>query len=84
MIIDAFFEVLLSPLVLLLNGLPVLDVNIPSGILSTFGGIVSTCFYFLPMGAILSCLALIFALRSFKLVLALVVRVKSFIPTMGS
>lgn len=84
MIIDALFSVLLAPIKLLLSALPTIGYSLPDGV---FNSIVDTCAfigYVLPIEPILMCLSIRLALISFRATMAVVVRVKSLIPTMGS
>ncbi len=46
--------------------------------------IVNTVWYFLPMGTIWNLFVIGLIITGFRLVLALIIRLKSFIPTMGA
>lgn len=46
--------------------------------------IVNAVWYFLPMGTIWNLLVIGLIITGFRLVLALIIRLKSFIPTMGA
>lgn len=67
-----------------LNGLQSVNLIVPEGVLDTLASILGFACYVLPMGTIISIFTARMALASFKLVMAIIVRVKSFIPTMGA
>ena len=46
--------------------------------------IVNAVWYFLPMGTICNLFVIGLVITGFRLVLALIIRLKSFIPTMGA
>ena len=84
MIIDALFSVLLAPIKLLLSALPTIGYSLPDGIFNSIVDTFAFIGYVLPIESILMCLSIRLALISFRATMAVVVRVKSFIPTMGS
>lgn len=67
-----------------LNGFQNVELVVPEGVLDTLANILAFACYVLPMGTIISIFTARMALAGFKLVMALLVRAKSFIPTMGA
>jgi len=66
-----------------LSVLPNMNFTIPQGVTDTICGVVQSACYFLPVTLLLPILLFSFGLSTFKVVWAIVLRVKSFIPTMG-
>ena len=64
------------------NALP--QVNIPVwSVPSSMTDICAAVNYFLPMNAVWNCLSVLMGWTIFRLVIAVLLRIKSFIPTMG-
>ena len=66
------------------DGLQTVNLIVPEGVLDTLANILGFACYVLPMGTIISIFTARMALASFRLIMAIVVRAKSFIPTMGA
>ena len=84
MITDLLISALSAVPLMLLSLLPDVNISIPSGV---FDWLISTCnmvAYILPVKALMPIIAIMISVNGFKIAWALVLRVKSFIPTMGS
>lgn len=82
-IIDLFFY---FPL-LLLNSLPDLDLSIPDDFLNIVNGVDNFIYniaYVIPFSRIQGIFIISIAISSFQILWALIIRIKSFIPTMGA
>lgn len=67
----------------LLNSLPDIKFEIPDVAFQEFYDIISSLTWALPVVALMPILVISFALQGFKIAWALILRIKSFIPTMG-
>lgn len=83
MIIDKIINFFFLPVLLLLELLPDVQLNIPTDFINTIQNMLSIASYLLPLNSIVAILTIKIALRSFKIVMALISRVKSFFPSMG-
>lgn len=84
MITDKILDVLFYLPLLLFKALPAVDFSIPDNV---YNGIETFCTnigYVVPINALLPILVTSFALSTFQIAWALVIRIKSFIPTMGA
>lgn len=84
MITDLLLSALSAVPLMLLSLLPSVDITIPNGV---FDWLISTCntvAYILPIKALMPIFILMLSINAFKIAWALVLRVKSFIPMMGS
>lgn len=81
------FTVIINLFLLLFKGLiiilPTLSFTIPDNICRTIANFFAGVTYFFPIKALLPILIFSVALNSFKILYNLILRVKSFIPTMG-
>ena len=81
------FTAIINLFLLLFKGLisllPTLSFTIPTNICSTIANFFSGVTYFFPIRALLPILAFSISLTAFKIVYNLILRIKSFIPTMG-
>jgi len=84
MIADILLGVLLALPNMLLDTLGALSLSIPTGFVSGLSSIFGSINYFVPITQLMPILVIEFAVVGFKIIWAIVVRVKSFIPTMGS
>lgn len=84
MITDLIIMILISPAILLINMLPTISITLPENLVYSISNIFAGLGYFLPVGLILALLGIQIALMSSRILVALVVRIKSFIPTMGA
>jgi len=84
MIVDAILDLVLSVPIALLDALPEVNFEISENVfngMETFFGSVA---YALPVVQLLPILIISNALMLFRVAWALVIRIKSFIPTMGA
>lgn len=84
MILDTIFRLLTAPLRVLLQAMPTIGIEIPSDVFVQITEYIKLACYFLPVKTIVAVLTLKFAMWAFRITMAFIVRVKSFIPTMGS
>ena len=84
MITDALISVLSAVPLALLSLLPNVNIAIPDGVFNWLLNVCSAIGYFLPVKALLPILGIMFSVTGFKIAWSIVLRVKSFIPTMGS
>lgn len=67
-----------------IDNLPDIEFNIPDNVLSGFGYVAQYINYFVPVAELMPILAISVSLSVFHIVWAIILRIKSFIPTMGS
>ena len=84
MITNAIINVLLAPVNILLDLLPAVDVSIPADAFNSMSSVFDCIGFVLPVSAICPVLLMCIGLKTARSVMALVVRIKSFIPTMGA
>lgn len=84
MITEAIFKIFLVIPNLLINLLPAITWTIPAGIFDVLGSIMHGLAYFLPLPGLVPILVFSTSFYAVKIVWALLLRIKSFIPTMGS
>ena len=84
MLVEAIFTLLLFIPNLLFSMLPTISLEIPGNIMSGVSGIFGAINYIFPVAALLPILIMSLALDGFRIIVAIVVRIKSFIPGMGS
>lgn len=81
-------EFLINSYCFVINGfislLPTVNFTFPSNLLSTISDLVVGIGYVLPIPALMPIFFISISITMFKVVLAIIVRVKSFIPTMGA
>lgn len=81
-------ELILGAFIALANGIislfPTINIDIPSNVLQAGTAIFKGVGYFIPIAGLVPILLINIAIDGFKLIMAIVVRIKSFIPTMGS
>lgn len=86
MITDALISVLISPIWLLfeLLSLPVIgNLEIPNDVFNGISGFLANVAYILPVKDLLPILIVSAGLDHFTTIWSLILRIKSFIPTMG-
>lgn len=85
MITDLIISILLVVPIAVLNTLPNLDINISFNdtVFEAFKDMVSCINYVLPLEILFICLTVKLAVRFWALPYAIVLRIKSFIPSMG-
>lgn len=79
-LINAIF----SAVIALLELLPSSNATIPEGINNGIESLVAGMSYLLPLNDLLNILMLSVSINIFKFVFAVIIRTKSFIPTMGA
>ena len=84
MITEALINVFLFLPKLLLQSLPDIDISIPKDIFDTLQNFLLNLEYIFPIVELLPILVISISLSLFKIAWALVIRIKSFIPTMGA
>lgn len=87
MIFDKFIEFLLLPVDFLIGLLPDmsgLNELVPDNVLSSLSDLFGVLGYVVPWAGILPIFGISFAILSVRLSWAIIIRVKSFIPTMGA
>lgn len=84
MITEALINVFLFLPKLLLQALPDIDISIPKDVFDTLQNFLLNLEYIFPIVELLPILVISISLSLFKIAWALVIRVKSFIPTMGA
>lgn len=84
MITDLLISALSAVPLMLLSLLPDIPINIPDGVFEWLHNVCSMVAYLLPVKALIPIFAIMLSVNGFKIAWAIVLRVKSFIPTMGS
>lgn len=84
MIIDLILNLIFNPLLLLLDLLPDLELEIPNDIYEPLEDAFEGVAYVFPIVALLPIIISSTALSIFRVVWACIIRIKSFIPTMGA
>lgn len=86
MITDAIINILVSPLYLVFNLMPldsIPDLVLPDDVFNGISGFLANVAYIIPINGLLPILILGWALDNFNIIWSLILRIKSFIPTMG-
>lgn len=68
----------------LLDGLGSLSISIPDDVFNGFNSIFSNLGYIFPIKGLLVIISISISIKVFQIVWALILRIKSFIPTMGA
>lgn len=68
----------------LLNNMEGVSISIPDNVFSGLDSIFNCLGFLFPISGLLIILTLSFAIKSFQIIWSIVLRVKSFIPTMGA
>lgn len=84
MITDKILNILFYLPLLLAKALPEIDFAIPDNVFNGINTFVCNVGYVIPIDALMPILISSFVISSFKIVWALGIRIKSFIPTMGA
>jgi hypothetical protein len=64
--------------------LPTIPAKIPENVFSTVDNLLYGIGYVLPMTALAPIFIISFAIDGFRVIMAIIVRIKSFIPTLGT
>lgn len=83
MILEQIIELFMFIPQLLVSLLPTIDISLPESLFEALGSIFYGVGWCMPVAALSPILVAESALIIFKLVLAIIVRIKSFIPTLG-
>ena len=84
MILEAIFSLLLFIPKLIFSLIPTISIEIPENVFAGVSGVIGVVAYLFPIGALLPILVLSLTLDSARIIMAIIVRIKSFIPGMGS
>ena len=85
MIIEAILALLCAIPIMLLNSLTsITSLAIPEGTFTWWYNIFDVLTYIFPVWAVLPILFITFAITGFSFIWSIILRVKSFIPTMGA
>lgn len=84
MITDKLIEIFLTPLMALIKLLPPLDFTVPLDVFNNVNGIFLCLGYVLPVPLILFIISTKLSCRMSQIAMAVVVRVKSFVPFWGA
>ena len=83
MLFDIFIRIFTAPIRGLLMLLPTLNIEIPPDAFMAINGYIKLACFFLPMQAVVLVLSIKFLLFTFRLIMATIKSILSFIPTMG-
>lgn len=84
MITEAILNVLAFIPNLLLDGMQGLSLSLPDNIFNGLNSIFGCLGYIFPIGGLLVILGISFTIKNFQIIWAIILRIKSFIPTMGN
>lgn len=84
MITDKILNILFYFPLLLAKALPDMDFSIPDNVFNGFNTFLFNVGYIIPIKALMPILVSSFAISTLKIMWALIIRIKSFIPTMGA
>lgn len=84
MILDSILEFFCFPIIEMLDLLPTIGVGIPEGVFDQIGGYFQCLGYVCPIATVMHILGLKAVCWAFKITMAIIVRVKSFVPFWGS
>lgn len=84
MLLKAIFGLLLAIPKAIISLFPSVDILLPDGVMSGASTVLGYVGYFLPIKGLLPIIVLGLALDNAQLIWAIVLRIKSFIPTMGA
>jgi hypothetical protein len=84
MIIEAIFTLLLFIPELILSLIPTVNIEIPDNIMDGANVMFGALGYFLPVTALLPIIIVSIGIDVARIVIAIIIRIKSFIPTMGA
>ena len=84
MITEWIFEVFTFIPRFIISSLPAVDIRIPDGVFEGIYGLLGGVAYIMPIAGLMPILYISLGMDAVKIAMAGLVRVKSFIPTMGS
>lgn len=83
MITESILSVFLAIPRLLVSILPAIEAQLPENIFDGVSNLLYGVAFIIPVGALLPILLVSFSVDIFRVFMAIIVRIKSFIPTMG-
>ena len=83
MITEAILSVFFAIPALIISILPTVEAQLPEDIFADFGSLLYGVAWVFPVSAVLPILTVSFGVDIFRIIMAVAVRGKSFIPTMG-
>lgn len=83
MIFDKLIEFILSPVTWLINVIPSPNITIPVDVFSNMGDVFGAIGYIVPWKGLLPIFTISFSIVGFRILWAIILRIKSFIPTLG-
>ncbi len=83
MITDMILKLLVMPLIVLIESVSAIGFTIPVGVFNGLLLLSENLGYIFPVSSILPVFILKMLLRNSRIIWAMIIRVKSFIPTMG-
>lgn len=84
MITEAILNILAFVPNLLLDGMQGLSITLPDNIFNGLNSIFGCLGFIFPISGLLVILGITFAIKNFQIIWAIILRIKSFIPTMGN
>ena len=84
MITDAILLMFIAPANAMLTLMPTFTVTLPPDIFSYLISIVTSLSYIFPIGGLFQILVVALSIKATQILWAIIIRVKSFIPTMGA
>lgn len=84
MITEAILNILAFVPNLLLDGMQGLSITLPDNIFNGLNSIFGCLGFIFPISGLLVILGISFAIKNFQIIWAIILRIKSFIPTMGN
>lgn len=84
MIFDKFFEWMFAPIDFIIVLIPGFDLSIPSGVLAAFGDLFGAIGYIVPWRGLIPIFSMSLLFLSVRFGWAVLLRIKSFIPTLGA
>lgn len=84
MITETLINTLLQPIIVLLANMETLSINIPRGVENGIVSLTSGLAYIFPMKSIIPIIGIRLGIQMFHISWSLILRIKSFIPTMGN
>lgn len=84
MITDMILKLLIMPVIVLIESVSAIGFTIPAGVFNGLLLLSENLGYIFPISSILPVFVLKMLLRNARIIWAMIIRVKSFIPTMGN
>jgi len=84
MITDFLLNLVVSVPMMLLDAMGDFSIAIPAGVFDGLFIVLANVAFFVPIGGLMPILQISFSIKGTQILWALLIRVKSFIPTMGA